>query len=402
MEKLMAVISLMTTRKKPTSPETSIDRSTICRILWGWPGCSICEAQNKLNRNCTNSGCPGTRLNSLQCFFQHYQETAASYIPELLPGVPPALASHEDLLRLISHIKQHPTLTREELARSFFSVQLGSHGRGPTEADQGRALCTALKAMSMVDCSGLEHVGTEPLTRGISQASSWGPTDSYKNLWTSIFPTKACPELNTSPTSSIIMSNLSARKLVKTGGLKLQGTNDLRNHLGLDTKSGILEIYHFTSVLKEHLYETRDRPDAWGNIPRELALETLATTYNILFPFGDIGSQSILRKLIRKEGFDTDCRRSASTAYRRPEEDQAAFNFKYWGTRLMDLYDEVDDPTPRGYLERWFQRKSGARYVMMATLVGVGIAIILGIFGLAVGIFQAWVAYQQWQHRVSA
>jgi hypothetical protein len=134
-------------------------------------------------------------------------------------------------------------------------------------------------------------------------------------------------------------------------------------------------------------------------MPRELALETLNTIYTILFPFADIGSQTILRKLIRKEGLDTDCRRSASTAYRRPDENQVVF--KYWGTRLMDLYDEVDDPTPRGYFERWLQRRSGARYVMMATLVGVGIAIILGILGLAVGIFQAWVAYQQWQHPVS-
>ena len=68
---------------------------------------------------------------------------------------------------------------------------------------------------------------------------------------------------------------------------------------------------------------------------------------------------------------------------------------------MMDLYDEVDNPAPRSHWEKWLQRKSGARYVMMATLVGVATAVLLGFLGLAVGIFQAWVAYQQWKYPVS-
>jgi hypothetical protein len=39
---------------------------------------------------------------------------------------------------------------------------------------------------------------------------------------------------------------------------------------------------------------------------------------------------------------------------------------------------------------------------MLATLIGVIVAIILGRLGLKVGIFQAWVAYQQWKHPVSS
>jgi len=289
-------------------------------------------------------------------------------------------------------------MPQEELGRNFFTSKQGNHARGPTDADQNRAFLAALKVMGMVDCSTIENHASRALTQGSVQASSWRPTDSYTELWESVFSTKNCPELNDHSTSSIIRSNLSARKLVKNGGLTLQATNDLQNHLRLDAKTGIVEIYHYTSVLKEHLYETRDRPDTCGNIPRELALETLNTIYTILFPFADMGSQSILRGLIKKEGYDPDCRRSASTTYRRPDEDQLVF--KYWGTRLMDLYDEVDNPTPRGYWESWLQRKSGARYVMMATLGGIATAVILGFFGLGLGIFQAWVAYQQWQHPV--
>jgi uncharacterized membrane protein SpoIIM required for sporulation len=38
---------------------------------------------------------------------------------------------------------------------------------------------------------------------------------------------------------------------------------------------------------------------------------------------------------------------------------------------------------------------------MLATMVGVVIAIMLGFLGLAVGIFQSWVPYQAWKHPVN-
>ena len=37
---------------------------------------------------------------------------------------------------------------------------------------------------------------------------------------------------------------------------------------------------------------------------------------------------------------------------------------------------------------------------MLATLIGVMFAVVLGMAGLAVGGYQAWVSYQQWQHPV--
>jgi hypothetical protein len=112
-------------------------------------------------------------------------------------------------------------------------------------------------------------------------------------------------------------------------------------------------------------------------------LETLHTLKYVLFPI-DPESQTILRSLINKKNLDPE-----PSAY------------EYWGERLLDLYDELESPTPRGFLEEWMERKSGARYVMMATLAGVLIAILLGILSLAVSIFQAWVSWQQWKHPIS-
>lgn len=119
----------------------------------------------------------------------------------------------------------------------------------------------------------------------------------------------------------------------------------------------------------------------------------------ILFPF-DSDSEKILRDLVAKESLDPDCLQHASAVYRRESEEVVSYNC--FGARLVDLFRELEDPSPRGILEKWLQRKSGARYMMMATLVGVIIAIILGILGLAVGVFQAWVSYEAWKHPVSS
>jgi hypothetical protein len=66
------------------------------------------------------------------------------------------------------------------------------------------------------------------------------------------------------------------------------------------------------------------------------------------------------------------------------------------------LYEELENPKARGWIERWAERKSGARYMMIATLIGVAIAVLLGVASLAVGGYQAWVGYQQWQHPLSS
>jgi hypothetical protein len=103
---------------------------------------------------------------------------------------------------------------------------------------------------------------------------------------------------------------------------------------------------------------------------------------------------------VSKHGLDPDCLTFEPSSYRLDHEREAPA-YRYLDSRLVDLYEEMESPTPRGILERWLERKSGARYLMMATLGGVFIAITLGALGLAVGILQAWIGYQAWQHPIS-
>ena len=135
-------------------------------------------------------------------------------------------------------------------------------------------------------------------------------------------------------------------------------------------------------------------------MPRALALETLASLQTILFPLTEAKSKALLLSLTSttNQNFDTDVLRYDSSTIRNTFQVEP-IPYHYFGSRLGDLYEELANPTPRG-LERWFERKSGARYVMMATIAGVLFAIFLGIASLALGAYQAWVGYQQWQHPV--
>jgi hypothetical protein len=119
---------------------------------------------------------------------------------------------------------------------------------------------------------------------------------------------------------------------------------------------------------------------------------------HILFPITDKKSYAILHSLTTTQDFDPDCLRFEFASLR--TDDEKDICYYYFGTRLATLYEELENPTPRGF-EKWFQRKSGARYIMMATLVGVVIAIILAVASLAVSGYQAWLGYQQWQHPIS-
>lgn len=163
----------------------------------------------------------------------------------------------------------------------------------------------------------------------------------------------------------------------------------------------IVRIFHYTAVLDEILFASNVNPDACI-LPRALVLEALDTIQSILFP-ADMECQKLLELLVEKAGFDNDLFRYKFACYDSNESTQLR-DYPCFGTRLAMLHEELHDPSPRNGLELWLEKKSSSknspRNMLMATMIGVFIAVTLGILGLAVAIFQAWVGYQQWKHPV--
>jgi hypothetical protein len=99
-----------------------------------------------------------------------------------------------------------------------------------------------------------------------------------------------------------------------------------------------------------------------------------------------------------KSWFDPDCLRFESESIR--NESEKVVSYLHFGARLAELCAELEDPSPRGGLEKWLQRRSGARHAMLATLIGVFVAVLLGFLSLGVSLYQAYIGYQAWQHPV--
>lgn len=141
-------------------------------------------------------------------------------------------------------------MKRSELTREYFSPR----DNPPAVGDQHRAINLAVQIMSMIKCcadnqpSGLLEHGTQP--------AQWHSDKSLAEFMSGTFPQVDTGNLYLPDHSGRIRdvkSALSARRLKKVAGLKFQGTDDLRSHLRLDVKRGVVEIYHHTSVLREHL-----------------------------------------------------------------------------------------------------------------------------------------------------
>ena len=231
----------------PLEKVTEKQLQTLGEILWSWSLCQEC----KTGRSCTTEACPSQRIKRLGCFFEHYKDLTASYEPDAAPGDGAALSTHEDLFSIIKQLKLEPDVTRAEFAANVFGDDTC---RGlPSSADRERAINLAVKVMAMVNCSA-QRQSSGLLEHGLSQAP-WRSDVSFSQFLVDIFPMTDHPSLNDDDLkgSMDLKAALMAKKLKKRIGLKLRPTDDLRRHLKLDRKTRVLEIYHHTSFLKEHV-----------------------------------------------------------------------------------------------------------------------------------------------------
>jgi len=114
----------------------------------------------------------------------------------------------------------------------------------------------------------------------------------------------------------------------------------------------------------------------------------------------DKKSRRLLKSYVAGGTFDREIENFEFGAIRNNGEEHGAIPFFYLAERLSEIYAEVQNPPPRGWLENRLERRSGGRYMMLATLIGVGFAIFIGIISLGVSSFQAYIAYQAWKHPV--
>ncbi|KAF5556713.1 hypothetical protein FPHYL_7885 [Fusarium phyllophilum] len=372
----------------------------VATALWSWDLSQSCNERQP--HTCIHQRCIGGRIPQLQRYFAYYQAIVSTYMDATSANTR-RIETHEDMFHVVSILKSNPDATLSELCRL---TRPSTSSQAADETRHVDAVALGVKALLMIDPSALHH-SSDRLEKGTYRIH-WREDVPLSKYIQDSFPLGNHNVLsyNNSELFAEVKKELKAVNLKKRLGIAIRATSDIRNHLHFDRKNNYLEVYHYTSFLKEQLRVTRDVGDCSnpssslkkGVLPRQLVLEVLDSLQGTLFPLSDPRSKKLLRSLISKCSFDPDILNFEVSSVRRVGEESVAY--VYLADRLGDLYNELQTPRPRGWLQQSMQRRSGARHVMMATLIGVIFAVLLGIASLAVSSYQAWIAYQAWKHPV--
>jgi hypothetical protein len=364
-------------------PVDNATRQRLGQLLWHWTLCGQCTAKP----SCAQRTCPWSQANGFDAFWSLYEKLTNAYCPDRL-GRRAALKSHTELLDAVQKFKVGHATPRRRLLREIFEDGCTEGEKPPTLHDQNRAFNIGASITLLMDF-GILHDAANVSSGSICNAA-WRDGMSADAFVNEVFP-------RGSMSSDVrgVLADLNAKKLTKYAKLRLKATNDIRRHLVLDLKERVVWIFHHSTVLRETLLATANDTIICG-LPREVILEVLDTIHKVLFP-PDLGSQKLLAYLVVKNGWDKGLLSDMSTSYR--DDNDPDISYAYFGDRLEELHRELQTPTPHGWLQRRLKRKSET-YMLMATMYGVIIAVTLGFLSLVAAVFQAWVAWQQWQHPV--
>jgi hypothetical protein len=240
----------------------NIDESLVLQlgqVLWYWKLCTGCLE----TRTCVADSCPARRVSRLQRYFQFYKAVVSTYA-DGSSAKDRVFKTHEDLWRAIRVLKSNPDTTRAGFCRLLStSEKAGLVETTWNQQDLLNASTLVVKLLTMIDSSAL-HRSSDRLETGYSR-THWKDDVPFSKYLEDLFPSENHPVLSYPDSDMLIemKSELRGTKLKKHLGIAFRPTQDIRNHLRLDRRLNVLEIYHHTAFLKEQMRLTR-RPGDWS------------------------------------------------------------------------------------------------------------------------------------------
>jgi hypothetical protein len=226
--------------------------SDIGQSLWSWDLCKECSN----GKTCSGGECPSIRAIRHQRYLQYYKAILTTYL-EGKSGEENAIESFEGIFNIVSILRANPDIKHAELCQRAFM---------PTKTKcslsaQSDGLALAVRIFLMVDPTALHH-SSDRLENGTFRVH-WQSDVPFSKYLQDIFPLGNHHALSyaNNELSDDIRAQLKATKLIKRLGITIRGTSDIRNHLHLDRRQNVLEIFHFTFFLKEQLRVTKDLDD---------------------------------------------------------------------------------------------------------------------------------------------
>ncbi|KAH8733693.1 hypothetical protein BGZ61DRAFT_384043 [Ilyonectria robusta] len=366
-------------------------------LLWDLGFCQPCLESN-FGADCHSNQCPRrTALTQYNSFVAYYKKICASYDPPVSSSEA-ALRSHDDVGRIVEILRRHPEKPKGDIHKLAFPT-LGD------ALDQDNAINLAVSIFAMSNCGSQES--SPILLEEGSNRITWRAGITLSQYIELVLPRSEGFESRQHFSHSFLDPScpmVMAKDLKRLAGTSICGTDDITNHLRYDVTNNVLFIFRHARILKEHLRLSKNcgnEPSLLdclnvGAMPRQYVLEVLYSTQKIVFPLWDSDSVGLLQSLVVNAGFDKSILDGQDHGFIRDDEER--IDFQYLSLRLYDIFQEIQNPRPRGRLAKWLDRRSGARYVILATIAGLLFAVFLGIASLTVSSYQTYLAYQAWRH----
>ncbi|KAK4463250.1 hypothetical protein QBC42DRAFT_266281 [Cladorrhinum samala] len=389
---------MMEPQWSPALPPIAKDQvRNLFTVLWHLAPCSEC-LDTAVSGKCKTPEC-STRMHQsrFSLYMSYYKRLCASYEPLVMTGHP-ALRTHDDIRRVVEHLKAHPDKTKAEIQKLVFP-------KPNDPADESNALNLGVSIAMMLNCGSQEY--SSILLEDGCNRIVWRQGTTLTHYLQLVLPRREA----LSPRRQLQQAFLdpscplvTAKELKRRAGTRFRGTDDITNHLRYDAINNVLFVFHHATILKEHLRLSSrcgSNPSELtclkvGALPRQYALEVLHSSQKILFPLWDSESVTLLQSLVDGAGFDSEILNGNDNDF--IGDDEEKIDFEYLWPRLSEIYQEIQNPRPRGWLENWLERRSGARYVMLATVAGVAFAVLLGMASLAVSSYQSYLAYEDFHN----
>ncbi|CAM1508011.1 Fc.00g048590.m01.CDS01 [Cosmosporella sp. VM-42] len=337
-------------------------------------------------------------------YFKHYDSIfSPSVFGDAVAEIEsPVLKTHKNVLSCVQILKSKPTSTLNEFSDEAFK------NCDAKDAEKEYATRAVVSAAFMINCASKDHY-SEGFQSDSAMRVKWEANQEFSRFVEQAFTSELSQNPNSDAQNKAITQkdSLKAWKLVKRSKIKIRPTNNLIEHLLYDPKDRILRVFHQTMFLQTQLKRWKgvefdlnfEHSLRLGILPPRLLFETLVSIHCILFPVANIGnkrSMKLLKKLIRKHGFDAE---ATWVEFVRPIPDD--FAFKYWGSRLAELYEVVKRPPPTNSLISWFERHTSERNALTVAIIGLFLSVLLGLLSLVVGILQLIVAWLAWKEAES-
>ncbi|KAH7333287.1 hypothetical protein BKA65DRAFT_403715 [Rhexocercosporidium sp. MPI-PUGE-AT-0058] len=185
-------------------------------------------------------------------------------------------------------------------------------------------------------------------------------------------------------------SFFTAKKLDKIGGIKIQLTGNLLDHLKMTSDDTAVYIFHQVSFLGHHVY-----PNCTG-LPKELVEETIRTLA-LLLPGSNGRPNKWYEK--RRKGHEHELDPVAGTCGFLNASNRRLENFKYWGLRLAILKQAFDDSEPKNFWHWWRDdRKKVQWYTFWIAVLVLVLTVVFGLIQSVAGVVQTVVTVKSANH----